>query len=240
MADKLIKSAKYFVASIKDADTKLGIVTGYASEFNSLDSDRDIVMTGAFTKTIKEQGPDSTQPRIKHLLNHNTEQPLGKLLVLKEDAKGLYYESKVGSNAIAVDYLKMVDSGLITEHSIGYSVIKKTIINPDANWMEQQTQLNELKLWELSSLTAWGANQNTPLLGLKNLTDVNDRITRLIKAINTGTFTDSTFAFLNDELLYLQKALKEATTKPEDTSTLPGDMKGVLDTIKLLTLNIKK
>ena len=92
----------------------------------------------------------------------------------------------------------------------------------------------------MSSLTAWGANQNTPLLGLKNLTDVNDRITRLIKAINTGTFTDSTFAFLNDELLYLQKALKEATTKPEDTSTLPGDMKGVLDTIKLLTLNIKK
>lgn len=48
MADKLIKSAKYFVASIKDADTKLGIVTGYASEFNSLDSDRDIVMPGIY------------------------------------------------------------------------------------------------------------------------------------------------------------------------------------------------
>lgn len=191
---------------------KEGIVTGYAANFGSLDADNDIIMPGAFSKTIKEQGPKSTQPRIKHLLNHNTSQPIGNPLSLMEDTKGLLYESKVGTNSIAVDFLKMVDSGLITEHSIGYSTVRKTITNPDADWREQTTQLHELKLYEFSSLTAWGANQNTPLLGVKSLKTVEDRIANLIKAIDSGTFTDSTFLFLQDELLFLQKAFKDITT----------------------------
>lgn len=204
---------------------KQGIVTGYAAHFNSIDSDNDIIMPGAFTKTIKEQGPDSMQPRIKHLLNHYSSQPLGKPLTLKEDATGLYYESKIGSHSLAVDFLKMVDSGLITEHSIGYGVVKKTVLNPDADWREQQTQLHELKLWEFSSLTAWGANQNTPLLGVKSKQDIEGRIGNLIKAVENGTFTDTTFHFLQEELLFLQKAFKDITTKPEQ-STLPGNWKG--------------
>lgn len=191
---------------------KEGVVTGYAANFGSLDADNDIIMPGAFSKTIKEQGPKSTQPRIKHLLNHNTSQPIGNPLSLMEDSKGLLYESKVGTNSIAVDFLKMVDSGLITEHSIGYSTVRKTITNPDADWRDQTTQLHELKLYEFSSLTAWGANQNTPLLGVKSLKTVEGRISNLIKAIDSGTFTDSTFLFLQDELLFLQKAFKDITT----------------------------
>lgn len=212
MADYIQKQAHYLAASIKDMDMKEGIVTGYAASFGTLDADRDIIMQGAFSKTIKEQGPESTQPRIKHLLNHNTSQPIGNPLSLMEDSKGLLYESKVGTNSIAVDFLKMVDSGLITEHSIGYSTVRKTVINPDADWMEQKTQLHELKLFEFSSLTAWGANQYTPLIGVKSLKTVEDRIVNLIKAIDGGTFTDTTFIFLQDELLFLQKAFKDITT----------------------------
>jgi uncharacterized protein len=221
MSKTIQKAANHLVASIKDVDIKQGIVTGYAASFGTLDSDGDIIMPGAFTKTILEQGPGSTQPRIKHLLNHNTDQPLGLPLILKEDNTGLYYESKVGSNAIAVDFLKMVESGLITEHSIGYRTIKKTITNPDADWRDQQTQLHELMLMEYSSLTAWGANQHTPLTGMKGLKNVEERIENLIKATTNGTFTDTTFIFLNDELLFLQKAFKDFSTKPPHESTLP-------------------
>lgn len=212
MKDYSLKQPHFLVASIKDMDMKEGVVTGYAANFGSLDADNDIIMPGAFSKTIKEQGPKSTQPRIKHLLNHNTSQPIGNPLSLMEDSKGLLYESKVGTNSIAVDFLKMVDSGLITEHSIGYSTVRKTITNPDADWRDQTTQLHELKLYEFSSLTAWGANQNTPLLGVKSLKTVEGRIANLIKAIDSGTFTDSTFLFLQDELLFLQKAFKDITT----------------------------
>ena len=112
-------------ASIKDMDQKQGIVTGYFNAFNNVDSDGDIIRPGAFTKTISENGPASLKPRIKHLMNHDVSQVPGVLQVLKEDATGLYYESKAGSHALGQDFLKMVDSGIITEHSIGFKTVKR-------------------------------------------------------------------------------------------------------------------
>jgi HK97 family phage prohead protease len=81
---------------IKDIDGKKGIVTGYFSSFNTLDSDGDVIKPGAFARSIKERGPKSMKPRIKHILNHDWCQPLGRLEVLQEDSKGLYYESQLG------------------------------------------------------------------------------------------------------------------------------------------------
>ncbi len=63
MSDYTLKQPKQLTASIKDMDMKLGIVTGYAASFNTLDSDNDIIMPGAFSKTIRDQGPGSAQPR---------------------------------------------------------------------------------------------------------------------------------------------------------------------------------
>ena len=45
-------SFKNYDASIKDLDVATGIVTGYFSQFNSIDLDGDVIMPGAFTKTI--------------------------------------------------------------------------------------------------------------------------------------------------------------------------------------------
>lgn len=195
-------------ASVKDMDMKLGIVTGYFASFNTLDADNDIILPGAFAKTIAAQGPQSSQPRIKYLLDHDTSKAIGVIQVLREDAKGLYYESKVGSNATAIDFLKMVDSGLITEHSFGYGVVKKTVVNPDADWRDQTTQLIEVKMWEGSPLQCWGANQNTPLTGAKAM----KRIPLLLKAIDDGKFTDETFGILKDELIMLETAFKNISS----------------------------
>ncbi len=228
MADYIIKQPNNLIASIKDMDVRLGIVTGYAASFNTLDSDGDIILPGAFTKSIRDSGPSSVQPRIKHLLNHNTSQPLGLPETLKEDGQGLYYESKTGTHALGVDFLKMVDSGLITEHSIGFSTIKKQS-NKDGT-----TNLTELKLWEFSSLTAWGANHRTPIVGVKAYKSAEQRMELLIKAIANGTFTDTTFVFLQEELLYIQKAFKDISTKPEpvEATILPETVK---DTFMLFT-----
>ena len=159
------------VPVFKDMDGKKGIVTGYFSEFNSLDSDGDVIEPGAFKKSILQNGPQSAKPRIKHLLNHDVTQPLGVLTMLKEDAKGLYYESKLGSHALAIDFFKMAESGLITEHSIGFRTLKYEQVTPWSDWREGDVarRLTELKLWEGSSLTAWGTNGNTPLTGIKGM-----------------------------------------------------------------------
>ena len=155
----LIKTS-HLPASFKDVDSKKGIVTGYFSHFNNVDSDGDIIRPGAFTKTIREAGPQSTQPRIKHLFNHNPAQPLGKLTDLKEDATGLYYESQIGTHTLGNDFVKMVESGLITEHSIGFKTIKSTSLKDTGG-----EDMTELKLWEGSSLSAWGSNELTPITG---------------------------------------------------------------------------
>ena len=65
-------SFKNYNATIKDLDVATGIVTGYFSQFNSIDLDGDVIMPGAFTKTIAERGPDSSKPEIAYLRQHDT------------------------------------------------------------------------------------------------------------------------------------------------------------------------
>lgn len=227
---------------IKDVDGKKGIVTGYFSDFNSIDSDGDIIKPGAFQKSISQNGPQSGKPRIKHLLNHDSSKPLGVLEVLKEDTKGLYYESRLGTHSLGVDFIKMVDSGLITEHSIGFQTVKYNQLKPWNEWKpgEAARELTELKLYEGSSLTAWGANMNTPLTGLKTeqkVRKINDRIDILIKSLRNGTFSDETFDLLEIELKQMQQAMIDLTTEPEQT-TQPDEEKAVADIKQFLkTLN---
>jgi hypothetical protein len=131
---------------------------------------------------------------------------LGKILELKEDAKGLYYESQVGTHNLGRDFLKMVESGLITEHSIGFKVIKEDK-KSDANYM------TELKLWEGSSLTAWGANSETPITGLKSLTaeQIHDRVKSLERFCKNTDATDETIELLLLEIKQMQQFIIEST-----------------------------
>lgn len=220
-------------ASFKDADAKKGIVTGYFSKFDNVDSDGDIIRKGAFAKTIREQGPASSQPRIKHLMNHNASQPLGKLLDLKEDATGLTYESQIGTHSLGVDFIKMVESGLITEHSIGFRTIKRNQLqdyqgymkNPSKGWFE----LTELALMEGSSLTAWGANPLTPLTGLKGAIDI-DKIAEQQKAIEKfckdSTATDETIEMLLLHSKQLSQYIIDLKTNQPAAATDPGKWAG--------------
>lgn len=215
--------------SFKDADAKKGIVTGYFSKFDNVDSDGDIIRKGAFLKTIREQGPNSQQPRIKHLMNHNPSMPLGKLTDLKEDSSGLYYESQVGKHALGQDFIKMVESDLITEHSIGYRTMKRNQLqdydsymnNPGAGWFE----LTELKLMEGSSLTAWGANPLTPITGMKGTVDL-DYITKQQQSIEKfckeSDATDETIEMLllhskqlSQYIIDLKSTQPVVTTEPQ-------------------------
>lgn len=207
-------------ACFKDADVKKGIVTGYFANFNNIDSDGDIILPGAFKKSISDTGPNSTNPRIKHLLNHNPEQPLGKILVLQEDAKGLYYESQVGSHSLGKDFLKMVESDLINEHSIGFRKIEsEKSEDKTANYLKQ------LQLWEGSSLTAWGANELTPLTGLKSGFDV-DTLMKKQKRIEAfcknSDATDETIEMLLLHSKQLSQIILDMQSTEQGKATLQG------------------
>ena len=231
----------------KDISITEGIITGYASAFDIQDSDGDTIRRGAFTKSIQEQGPNSIQPRVKYLLNHDVGLPVGKILTLEEDSYGLKYTAKIGSNAAGQDYLKMIESGLITEHSIGYKVVKST--NPDANKWKREIQ--EIKVYEISGLSGWAANQYTPILGVKSEEQLNlavKRLERLEKFCRNSDATDETIELLLMEVKQLTQLtidLREkqttepgGTTQPEEESADANINKADMNIIALHLLTL--
>jgi HK97 family phage prohead protease len=224
----MIYGYKSFGQSIKDVDRQQNIVTGYFSAFDIKDSDGDIIRKGAFKRSIEEWHPKG---RIKHLMNHNPSQPLGALTELKEDDYGLYYESKIGTHNLGQDFIKMVESGLIKEHSIGFSVIKETR-GKDVN------EMTDLKLYEGSSLTAWGANEFTPLLGMKSLTDIKDRIKSFEKFVRNTGATDDAIEMCLLEIKQLHQLVHTMSTAKaaEDAPSQGKSDNELLDAINLLTL----
>lgn len=219
-------------ASYKDVDGKKGIVTGYFANFNSEDSDGDIILQGAFAKSIGDTGPNSSNPRIKHLMNHRPDQPLGKLLVLREDSIGLYYESQIGTHTLGMDFIKMVESGLVSEHSIGYRRIKWDADSTNSNL----TFLKELQLWEGSSLTAWGANTLTPLTGLKSEFKLDELMEKQKQIENFCKSTDATDETVQMLLLHskqLSQIILDIQATKQQESTLQENQKDLFEALTI-------
>lgn len=221
---------------VVNADPKKGIIQGYFSHFDNVDSDGDIIRKGAFTKTIREQGPNSAQPRIKHLINHDSSQPLGKLTSLKEDAVGLKYESQIGTHTLGQDFIKMVESGLITEHSIGFKTVKQNQLQSYEDYMNTPSkgwyEITEVKLYEGSSLTSWGANPLTPVTSLKNEIDVDLIYARQQAIEKFCRNTDATDETIEALLLHSKQLAQmildiKGTTQPVQT-TEPVDMASII------------
>ena len=190
--------------SIKDVDSKQGIITGYFSVFGNKDSDGDIIIPGAFTKTLKENGPESGKPRILYLLQHDPLMPLGKPHVLKEDSHGLYFESKIAQTSYGRDTLKLYEEGVLTEHSIGYKVVKN---EPKA----EANYLQELRLWE-GSAVSWGANSEALFTGMKaeDKPALYEKLIKKLEALNhaiKGSLTDETIIQLELQIKQLQQAI---------------------------------
>jgi HK97 family phage prohead protease len=231
--------------AITDVNPIKGIVQGYFSHFDNVDGDGDIIRKGAFAKTIKEQGPSSNLPRIKHLLNHDPCEPLGKLLSLKEDNTGLLYESQIGTHEDGQDFIKMVESGLITEHSIGFNIVKRNQIqsyedymkNPSKGWFE----ITEVKLYEGSSLTAWGANPLTPIVSLKGSFAIDMIVAQQAAIEKFCRNTDATDETIQALILHSKQLaqhildLKKGTLPAQATE--PSNE--ILDTIREFNNNLK-
>jgi len=208
----MIYNYKSFDLELKNVDAKKGIVSGYFSAFGMVDSDGDIMMPGAFKRSINDWGPDG-KGRIKHLLNHNPSQPLGKITSLKEDSYGLLYTSQIGTHQLGKDFIKMVESGLIGEHSIGFRTLQE-------QKSDMGNELRDVMLFEGSSLTAWGANENTPLVGMKSLKSIEkmqDEIRAFDKFIRNSDASEETI----DLCLIKVKQLAQAIEMMSSTTVVP-------------------
>lgn len=188
---------------ITDIDTKQGIITGYFSVFNNKDSDGDVIVKGAFTKTIKENGKGGTD-RIMHLWQHNPSQVLGKP-DLMEDEKGLRFTTTISKTTLGNDVIKLYADGVITEHSIGFQTV-------DQQKKEGYNEIRTVKLWEGSTVT-WGANEMARVTGVKGTEQTQEDLFKLhntlTKALRNGQYSDDTFILLADQLMLVNKQIEQ-------------------------------
>lgn len=200
---------------IKDVDEK-GIVTVYANAFNNVDSDGDVSAPGAFTKTLTED-----TGRIKWFQNHDPRILLG-IPFLKgsgEDSFGLKsigqlnLQKQVGRDTLE-DYKLASDHNRTLEHSIGFEIIKS---HHEEKGEIQVQIITEYKLWEMSTLTAWGANHNTPMVDLKGSFDDNLKLLEQQLKYN-----------YSDERLDTVEQLIKSLRKPDLSTSNEADAKLII------------
>jgi len=149
---------KAFPFEVKEIDEDAGTFTGYASAFNNLDDGGDIVLPGAFKKTIAERAH-----RIKVVWQHNWTQPIGKPLEMTEDAHGLFVKAYISDTSLGRDVRTLMRDGVISELSIGYDIVKDTWSDLDGKRVHL---LNELRLYEFSPVTI-AMNDQATITGVK-------------------------------------------------------------------------
>lgn len=185
---------------IKDIDTAEGRIQGYFAIFGNVDSDGDMIMPGAFKKSLQEN-----MQRVKHLLQHDPSKPLSSIksgLKIKEDTTGLYFDSTITKTSWGKDTLLLYMDGVVDEHSIGYEVIRES---KASNYKE----LHQLKLWEGSTVT-FAANPEARVTGIKSMTreQMIDRSSILAKALRNGKYeNEEVFDLLDIYLKQLQTSI---------------------------------
>lgn len=201
---------------IKGIDEGKGTVEGYLSSWDKVDSDGDMLMRGAFQKSIQERGPKSTSNRkIAFLRAHNVDKPVGKFLELYEDEKGLKYVAKMSESTLGRDTLILMKEGILNEHSIGYMrIADKEVSKGD------YTEVKEVRLMEGSVLT-FGANSDTPVVNIKSedkpeaIKMLGDRMAKLARMVRKGEgLTDETFTLLEIELLQIKTQYEALLKEP--------------------------
>jgi HK97 family phage prohead protease len=218
------------MGELLDADDKSGIVKGYGSVFGNKDSDGDIITKGAYTKTIKENGD-----RVRYLYQHNMDWPLGKMLSLYEDEKGLVFEAEIPQTRLGKDVMQLIKAGVVTENSVGILPINKAMVNG-------VREIREVKLFEISAVTL-AANDQALILDVKGNMDVEkiaNKYDNLAKLIRKGDISDE-LGYAIEAELYKLKSLFVNATEPSVEDTLPETKnEDVSEVLKYLYNSLKK
>lgn len=148
---------KSSVFDLENIDVK-GRFGGYASVFFEVDAQKDRVLPGAFTNTLKSWQGKGSWPKM--LWQHQVREPIGAWEKIVEDDVGLYVEGKLLLEVEkAREAYVLLKAGEIESLSIGYKAVKEKT-HPGYR------DLIEIDLLEISLVT-FGANEAARVLTCK-------------------------------------------------------------------------
>jgi HK97 family phage prohead protease len=119
-----------------------GRFAGYASVFSQVDGGGDVVMPGAFARTLARRGAE----RIRMLFQHDPKEPVGTWERVVEDGFGLWVEGRLVPGVPRADALRrLIERGAIDGLSIGFRTVRAT-----REAKSGHRRLWQVDLWEIS------------------------------------------------------------------------------------------
>lgn len=239
--------ARTVTKAVKDVDLETRTVTGVFNSSFYIDSDLDMLLPGAATKSIQERGVGTTKGNaIKHLKDHDWAKNIARIDVLDErkveingkEIEGIYHESFYPEAQDSTDLLIKIQAGMYDARSIGFQYSKIVMCSKESededkvkNWNTYLPMalnpevaeehgffwtVKEIKLWEGSDVS-FGANELTPMLGLKsaNKTLLQEQLFTKLDACQSlmvkGNLSDDGFHRLEMELKQIKSYISTLT-----------------------------
>lgn len=139
-----------------------GEFEGYGSVFGVKDSYSDIVVPGAFQKSLEDWQEKGRLPAM--LWQHDMAEPLGPYIEMREDSTGLYVKGQllIDADPLAKRAHAHLKAGSLSGLSIGYTL-------KDWEWDGDKGAylLKEIELWEVSLVT-FPANDSARISNVKS------------------------------------------------------------------------
>lgn len=193
----LYKSA----SDVLDVSTESRMVKAVWGTFDNADSVGDVILSGAFNKSITERGVNGKNT-IFSLVEHqySIEKSLGKPIELYQEGNQLIAVTKLVDTTYANDILTLYQEGIINQHSVGMLLPKdKSETKNGFRYIKEAILLE-------GSATLWGVNTNTPTLSVnKSLfeptkADHQERFERICKMLRNGNISDDMAILLELEI----------------------------------------
>jgi HK97 family phage prohead protease len=122
-----------------------GVFSGYASLFGSADLSGDVVMPGAFRRSIAERRAAG----IRMLYQHDPAEPIGVWTEIREDGRGLLVTGRLTLDvARGREVASLMRAGALDGLSIGFKTVRAR-----ADRASGTRRLTEIDLWEISVVT---------------------------------------------------------------------------------------
>jgi HK97 family phage prohead protease len=161
-------------------------VTGYASVFGNTDLTGDVVMPGAFKKSLERHGLPIM------LFNHKMEDAtIGTIVDAKEDKRGLWFKAELpkDDDFVRGRIIPQLKGRGLKGVSIGYKTTEKEIRKSDGAKLLKQIRLYEISLTslpanplaEVETVKSLFADPNDPILTLETLADEMQSLARRVR-----------------------------------------------------------
>jgi uncharacterized protein len=140
-------NVEYITVPLEVKSLESGQFEGYGSTFGNVDLGGDVVMKGAFRKSLQQYKTEGQLPQMFWM--HKPDQIPGKWLDMSEDSKGLKVKGELLPTSIGNDVKILMGAKAVRALSIGFSLDTQDAYE----FRDGVRLLHEINLWEVSPVS---------------------------------------------------------------------------------------